>query len=676
MFIRETFAAEYIERYVEENINLFREKKKIVILTVCEQGINFFELLRNRNISVEAFADDNEVVKGKVIYRLPVLNINEIPEDAFIIVSSPTIAYRDRNRLVKMGYREENIFTMYPNVIQYFSEHFINIDKEQYKGITKKENTELYKKELRNKVEVKSIPTMLIVDLTTKCNLVCRHCDMHHNKEISKLRNMEEDYTPVERYKFLLDYADNVYLNISGEPLLSPKFWEILDYIDQSDNDPYLFSVTNGILLDEKAANRIVDSKFKVLLVSMDAASNETYKRVRGGDFSLWCKNVRYIAQRKKEMNNTQLKIVLQHTVSREALEETSDTIKLAEELGVDEIIIRPLYENIAGKETWRVPMDEEREYYYPQQTMMYYPHITKRVMDEAKELSKHTKVIVRISERFEANYHLNIEDIPYPLPIEEFQKRRLAVETVINENNSVEEKDIPQVAKDDTLCDGPWSLGMVYTNGNIMYCNRNTQAEGNINFSSWYELRNSKMVKDMREGLINDYLSWHCLYCSGCARSDYEKNLKRAPKIIQRGDVLDFNLENTSMLRNISYEGISRIQRFGAWNNLRKSSISMLLDQDGQDYNIDLEAEAFVIPGLVNQQRVKVSANGEYICDLQYDNDEVCIRRIPIKKELIRSNGELRVEFEYLDAASPLELNFVRDDRERAIFIRKINIR
>jgi len=248
MFITETFEKEYIERYVNENLNIFKNKK-LLIHTVGEQGINLYELLAERNIAVYAFAESSVKLIGKKIYGLPVIKIEEIPQDSFIIVSSP----------------------------------------------------------------------------------------------------------------------DTIYLNISGEPLMSEKFWEVLDYIDKSSNDPYLFTITNALLLNEKAAERIVNSTFKMVTISMDAATPKTYKRLRrGGDFNIWLENVKNFLRLRNESGRKNFEINILYTAQRECLPEIPDAIKIAGEIGIDKIEIHPLY-NLSEKQTWVVPVDEEFTYFYPQ---------------------------------------------------------------------------------------------------------------------------------------------------------------------------------------------------------------------------------------------------------------------------------------------------------------------
>lgn len=672
MFITEAFAREYIEKYVDENIQIFN-KENLIIHTVGEQGINLFELLNQKGIKVASFADKSPKLIGKRIYDIPVIDEKNIPLNSFIVVASPTTAIKDRNQLIYLGHKEEKIHKLYPSVIDYFHNEFMEKDKAYYANLTREQNMKLINDERLSEYKLESLPTQIVLDLTTKCNLNCCHCTDHHNKEVSLYRNQAENYVNYERYKFLFDYVNSIYLNISGEPLMAKGFWEMLDYIDESENDPFLFTVTNALLLDEKAADRIVNSKFKMLTISMDGATQKSYKRLRrGGDIELLHKNIKNLMKKRKESQRDNLEIRMLYTVQRENLEEIPLAVKLAGELGIDRFEIHPLYENIAGKETWVIPVDDEFTYYYPQQDISYYPNLTKKVIEEAKEIAEKYKVNFIVSPRFDYCYRANLEDIEYPMDVEEFKKiisnRKEEYKDPIKEDIQLE--DIPY----GELCNNPWDMAMLFLNDNIMYCNRMNQPQSNLNFSSFVDIRNSIVAQNVRKGLVERNLSWDCYYCSGCDYGDAVKRIPRDTVYLKRNDILDFNLNNSDLLREIKYTGISRIQRDGAWNNEREAVIEFNVEKDGNPFKVNLNGEAFVIPGLIDKQRVYVYVNDIKVDEFLYEDNKPTDKVINILEEQIIDN-KIKIKMEFPDAISPLSLGLTRDDRERAIFIKNITL-
>lgn len=675
MFITETFAKEYIETYVNENKDIFLNKK-LVIHTVSEMGIYLFELLNKLEIKVEYFTETNKKLIGKNVYNTSIIdidNFNDKSEEFTILVSSPTTANKDLSYLISKGFKEENLIKFYPNVIDYFHDQFLIQDQEKYANLTREKNFELLEEERFKSWKVESLPNQIILDLTTKCNLNCCHCTDHHNIDVSRIRNQSENYLKMDRYNFLFKYVNSIYLNISGEPLLSDKFWDVLDYIDGLDNDPYLFTITNGLLLNEKASNRIVNSKFKMITISMDGVTPKTYKRLRrGGNFNVLIENLKRFVSIRNKAGRQDLEIRILSTVQRENLTEIPELVNLANEIGVDRLEIHPLYENIAGKDTWIIEVDDF-VYYYPQQDIKYYPKLTRQMIQSGIENARDTKLNFVISPRFDFYYKEDIDDIQYPISIDEFKNEALKFDGK-EENMDVEVIDIDDIEYGE-LCFNPWNMAMIFLNGNMMYCNRMNQPQGNINFTSFADYWNSEDVQNIRRGLINRDLSWDCYYCSGCDYGDAVKRIRREEVYFGLGDEFLFDINKSDSLREIEYKGISRIQRFGAWNNERSSLIKFGIDRHRIPNNIVINSEAFVIPGLVEEQKVNVYINDIYITCLEYRDNLLCDREIPIDHECIKDNV-LTLKLEYLNAVSPISIGIGRDDRERALFIRKISLK
>ena len=75
----------------------------------------------------------------------------------------------------------------------------------------------------------------------------------------------------------------NVTLNFYNEPLADPLILERIKYARSKGMHTELF--TNGTLLKEKL-NAVIESGIDSIVVSLDAATQETYKKIRGADFN------------------------------------------------------------------------------------------------------------------------------------------------------------------------------------------------------------------------------------------------------------------------------------------------------------------------------------------------------------------------------------------------------
>jgi MoaA/NifB/PqqE/SkfB family radical SAM enzyme len=76
-----------------------------------------------------------------------------------------------------------------------------------------------------------------------------------------------------------------------GEPLTHPDICRILNVFGATKPLDY-WMVTNGILLNDRVIETIMNCGLTWLSVSIDAANSETYKKIRGGDLDTVQKNI------------------------------------------------------------------------------------------------------------------------------------------------------------------------------------------------------------------------------------------------------------------------------------------------------------------------------------------------------------------------------------------------
>lgn len=87
-----------------------------------------------------------------------------------------------------------------------------------------------------------------------------------------------------------------------GEPLLYPKLVEMCDYINQSKKVNTLEIITNGILLNKKLSDKLID-KVDRLVISLQGITKESYKEISNVnlDFNDFVDNIRYFFKNKKK---------------------------------------------------------------------------------------------------------------------------------------------------------------------------------------------------------------------------------------------------------------------------------------------------------------------------------------------------------------------------------------
>ncbi|MBL8101146.1 MAG: SPASM domain-containing protein [Anaerolineales bacterium] len=138
------------------------------------------------------------------------------------------------------------------------------------------------------------------VEATNKCNLNCSTC-------IRNVWDVEFGCMTEETFEHILASLQDLpnkpelFFGGYGEPLSHPR---ILDMIQRAKELGHRISlITNGILLTERVANRLIELKLDMLWVSMDGASSECYIDVRLGDaLPRIIDNLKYLQVKKYRM--------------------------------------------------------------------------------------------------------------------------------------------------------------------------------------------------------------------------------------------------------------------------------------------------------------------------------------------------------------------------------------
>jgi len=130
-------------------------------------------------------------------------------------------------------------------------------------------------------------PVWLWLDPTTRCNLACRLC-------YTKLSHGTDDMTPEDLRRMLTDLRDSVsvdvqtiHLNWRGEPLMNPRFAELLATVGEVMPTIPLQWHTNGTMLTDKRVAEIVSVDFDhKIFVSLDGGNRYSHDLNRGeGNF-------------------------------------------------------------------------------------------------------------------------------------------------------------------------------------------------------------------------------------------------------------------------------------------------------------------------------------------------------------------------------------------------------
>jgi len=110
---------------------------------------------------------------------------------------------------------------------------------------------------------------------------------------------------------------------------------------------------SDAISLTAKRALRLIESGLDEYRVSMDAATRQTYRKLRGVDqFDRVVANVRRLVELERERSRSAPRVSLWFTASRANLHELPAFVRLAADLGVDEVYVQRLVFNGLGLAT------------------------------------------------------------------------------------------------------------------------------------------------------------------------------------------------------------------------------------------------------------------------------------------------------------------------------------
>ena len=181
------------------------------------------------------------------------------------------------------------------------------------------------------------------VEVTNKCNLTCSTC-MRNVWDVKFGHMTDETFERI--LTGLGDCADTpeIFFGGYGEPLSHPK---ILDMVERAKQAGHRVSlITNGILLTDQVAERLIDLSLDMLWVSLDGASPECYADVRLGDaLPIVLQNLSRL-QTKKYLKfgasnwSGRPKLGIAFVAMRRNIDDLSDVIRLGSRLGAVEFSI------------------------------------------------------------------------------------------------------------------------------------------------------------------------------------------------------------------------------------------------------------------------------------------------------------------------------------------------
>lgn len=182
-------------------------------------------------------------------------------------------------------------------------------------------------------------PISMSIEPTTSCNLRCPECPSGLRQFTRPIGMLEPTF-----FKKTIDevYKELIYLTFyfQGEPYLNPNFLDMVKYA--SVKGIYTSTSTNAHYLTKEQAQKTVESKLDRLIISIDGTTQETYEQYRiGGTLQKVIDGTKHMIEAKKKLGSKTPHIVFQFLVVKPNEHQLEDVKKLANELGVDEVVFK-----------------------------------------------------------------------------------------------------------------------------------------------------------------------------------------------------------------------------------------------------------------------------------------------------------------------------------------------
>lgn len=193
-----------------------------------------------------------------------------------------------------------------------------------------------------------------------KCNLKCRMCQGTNGTAYPNALN----YIPAEVFAHLLlavPTAGGLTLSSGdSDPLLHPEFERILDLAAAHNVTVDLF--TNGHALSARVCRKMVQSRaVNMINFSIDAATPETYRRIRGASLEHVLKKIEMLNEMRTQAQASRPWVSMSFVAMADNIEELPDFVRMAARLHAQRVYVEYLMGWDGQEGENRVPSLNER---------------------------------------------------------------------------------------------------------------------------------------------------------------------------------------------------------------------------------------------------------------------------------------------------------------------------
>lgn len=330
------------------------------------------------------------------------------------------------------------------------------------------------------------LPHSLVLEVTSFCNLRCRMCPKTHGA-VNTPENCVMSKDVFKKVSRLFPQVSAVELSgLWGEVFMHPDLY--LYMLEELKRHPIVVStISNGTLLKDETARRLVELGLDRLVVSMDAATPETYAHIRPpGKLEDVVRGLESVLKWKQALGKSLPRVELVFLGMHSNIQEFPEFVRLAQKVGAAKVSLQALgeYELVRGESVAKN-----------------YKELGRRIFAEAAEVAKASGMEIEL------------------FPCDQFDEAR-------GDRNAASGS-----ARLYKHCLDPWTKVVITTSGDVLPCCSGTRPLGNVLHQDLETIWYGDGYAGLREMIRTCNPPGMCRACTGMpwARQSLRKDLQLA---------------------------------------------------------------------------------------------------------------------------------------------------
>jgi len=183
-----------------------------------------------------------------------------------------------------------------------------------------------------------SLPQLLVIESTSRCNLKCPMCPRTINKSpTGKFDDLDEEI--LYNLENAIKNCNSVCLSWMGEPLVNKRLEHIIEKIKAINKEVVITITSNGILLSEDRISNLIKSGLDSINFSIDSNNIELYNKMRvGGDLEKVKNNIKNLNSIKTNQLSSKPRTNIAFVGGEENINQMPEIVNMANELGIKSI--------------------------------------------------------------------------------------------------------------------------------------------------------------------------------------------------------------------------------------------------------------------------------------------------------------------------------------------------